>query len=134
MTDFSTITACGECCTGCPKKLDGRCPGCIESDGCVPEWAESGRCKVHACAREHQAQFCGLCAEFACEKLPEMIPWNPGIIERMITLRDEYKNNKFCSGCDNCSGGRIESIYQPYDGLKEIRDINEDYNAPFVRG
>ena len=91
MTDFSKITACGECCTGCPKKTDGRCPGCIESDGCVPEWAESGRCKVHACTREHRVQFCGLCAEFPCEKLPEMISWNPDIIERMTTLRDEYK-------------------------------------------
>ena len=43
MTDFSTITACDECCAGYPKKLDGRCPGCIEADGCVPEWAESGK-------------------------------------------------------------------------------------------
>ena len=42
---------------------------------------------------------------------------------------------EFCSGCDNRGGGRIESIYQPYiDGLKEIREINADYTAPFVRG
>ena len=42
---------------------------------------------------------------------------------------------EFCSGCDNRGGGRIENIYQPYiDGLKEIREINEEYNAPFVRG
>ena len=41
---------------------------------------------------------------------------------------------EFCSGCDNRDGGRIESIYQPYiDGLKEIREINAEYNAPFVR-
>lgn len=39
MTDFSVITACGECCTGCEKKKDGRCPGCIEADGVVPEQA-----------------------------------------------------------------------------------------------
>ena len=40
-----------------------------------------------------------------------------------------------CSGCDNRGGGRIESIYQPYiDGIKEIREINAEYNAPFVRG
>ena len=90
MTDFTTLTACGECCTECPKKLDGKCPGCIESDGYVPEWAESGRCKVHACTREHHVQFCGLCAEFPCEKLPGMISWNPDIIEKMIALRDEY--------------------------------------------
>ena len=42
---------------------------------------------------------------------------------------------EFCSGCDNRGGGRIESIYQPYiDGIKEIREINAEYNAPFVRG
>ena len=94
MTDFTTLTACGECCTGCPKKLDGKCSGCIETDGRVPEWAESGRCKVHACTREHHVQFCGLCAEFPCENLPRMISWNPDIIEKMISLRDEYSIQK----------------------------------------
>ncbi len=90
MTDFSTITACGECCAGCPKKTDGRCPGCIEADGRVPEWAESGRCKVHACARDHHVQFCGLCAEFPCRELPSMVSWNPDIAEQMTALRNEY--------------------------------------------
>lgn len=33
--DFTTITACGECCAGCKKKEDGICQGCIESDGIV---------------------------------------------------------------------------------------------------
>ena len=42
---------------------------------------------------------------------------------------------EFCSGCDNRGGGRIDSIYQPYiDGLKEIREINEESRAPFVQG
>ena len=42
---------------------------------------------------------------------------------------------KFCSGCDNRDGGRIDSIYQPYiDGLKEIREINEEFHANLVRG
>ena len=27
------------------KKIEGSCPGCIEADGRVPEWAESGMCK-----------------------------------------------------------------------------------------
>ena len=37
--------------------------------------------------------------------------------------------------CDNRGGGRIEGIYQDYiDGKKEIREINEEYRAPFVRG
>ena len=64
MTDFSTITACGECCVVCSKKIDGLCPGCIEADGRVPEWAQSGMCKVHACCKEHNARFCGLCSVF----------------------------------------------------------------------
>ena len=42
---------------------------------------------------------------------------------------------EFCSGCDNRGGGRIDSIYQPYiDGIKEIREINEEYRAGLVRG
>ena len=90
MTDFSTITACGECCTGCRKKLDGRCPGCIEADGRVPEWAESGRCRIHACTRDHGVPFCGLCAEFPCAKLPSLVSWNPDIVERMTALRNEH--------------------------------------------
>jgi len=32
-TDFTKITACGECCVGCKKKKEGLCQGCIESDG-----------------------------------------------------------------------------------------------------
>ena len=40
MTDFSTITACGECCVGCSKKIAGDCPGCIEADVRVPEWED----------------------------------------------------------------------------------------------
>ena len=41
---------------------------------------------------------------------------------------------EFCSGCDNRGGGRIDGIYQPYiDGKKELREINAEYSAPFVR-
>lgn len=102
MTDFTTITACGECCVGCTKKIEGSCPGCIEADGRVPEWAESGRCKVHACAREHGVQFCGLCREFPCEKLPAMISWNANIIDHLTALRDEYMRRQLCkSACIN---------------------------------
>lgn len=90
MTDFSTITACGECCVGCSKKIDGLCPGCIEADGHVPEWAQSGMCKVHACCKEHNARFCGLCSEFPCDKLPQLISWNPDIIQHLSALQDEY--------------------------------------------
>lgn len=30
--------------------------------------------QVPACARSHGVSFCGLCGEFPCEKLPQMIP------------------------------------------------------------
>lgn len=90
-TDFSKITACGECCEGCGKRLKGLCKGCIEADGYVPEWAGSGRCKIHACAREHNVQFCGLCAEFPCTDLPSIIHWNPNITEHLRRLADIYQ-------------------------------------------
>ena len=92
--DATTITACGECCTACSKMIEGSCPGCIEADGRVPEWAESGRCKIHACARAHEVQFCGLCELFPCENLPKMIPWNADIISHLSALRDEYRKQK----------------------------------------
>jgi len=91
MTDFSTLTACGECCTKCLKKSDGRCPGCIEADGRVPEWAESGGCRIHACTREHHVQFCGLCPEFPCCRIKPLVSWNPDIVEHMTALRNEHK-------------------------------------------
>ena len=88
--DFSRITACGECCDGCEKKRDGRCPGCLEADGYVPEWRESGRCRVHACARAHGARFCGLCPAFPCPDIERIIPWNQGITQRMRMLGALY--------------------------------------------
>ena len=89
--DFSKITACGENCTRCEKKLDGRCPGCIEADGYVPEWAESGRCKIHACTREHGVTICGLCEKFPCEKVPELMPWNKNVVNHLKYILEEYK-------------------------------------------
>ncbi len=89
--DFSIVTACGECCEGCAKKREGTCPGCIEAEGRVPEWAESGQCRIYACARAHGVSFCGLCGEFPCEKLPAMIPWNPKATEHLAALRDQYR-------------------------------------------
>ena len=90
MTDFSKLTACGECCEGCAKKKSGDCPGCIEAQGRVPEWAQSGVCRVYACAEEHGAAFCGLCGLFPCEKLPGLISWNPDIVAHLTALREEY--------------------------------------------
>lgn len=89
--DFSSITACGGCCDGCKKKTDGQCKGCIEEDGYVSEWAESGRCKVHTCAREHNVEFCGLCSAFPCNEITKLIHWNPDIVEHQTMLARKYK-------------------------------------------
>ena len=89
--DFTKITACGECCVGCKKKDDGLCEGCIETDGHCKEWAESGQCVIHKCAKEHSVQFCGLCNEFPCEDLPKKIHWNPNIIEHLTALAKAYR-------------------------------------------
>ena len=93
MTDFNTITACGECCLGCSKKQQGICPGCNEAEGRVPEWAESGVCRLYACCKSHNARFCGLCKEFPCDNLTNIISWNPDIIEYLSALREEYMSN-----------------------------------------
>ncbi len=90
MTDFAKLTACGECCENCTKKQTGFCPGCIEADGHVPEWAESGQCRIHACVTRHHIPFCGLCECFPCRELPMLVPLNPEIVHHMAALRDEY--------------------------------------------
>lgn len=90
---LKTVTACGESCEKCKKKLAGLCEGCINADGYVPEWKESGRCKVHSCTREHNVQFCGLCNEFPCSKIRSLIRWNKDIFNHMEKLREEFTND-----------------------------------------
>lgn len=92
IVNFSRITACGECCGKCKKYMEGICKGCIETDGYVSEWAKTGRCKVHACTREHGAQFCGLCSEFPCKELTNIVYWNSDVIEHMKYLAKVYDN------------------------------------------
>lgn len=88
---FETITACGEDCTGCAKRARGLCSGCRETDGYCPEWAQTGRCPVHACAREHHALFCGLRPQFPCEKLPQLMPWKPDAQAHLTELAQAYR-------------------------------------------
>ncbi len=130
MTDFTTITACGECCTGCSKKLSGECPGCIEADGRVPEWAQSGMCKVHACCKEHNAGFCGICSEFPCVKLPQMISWNPNIVYHLSMLRDEYIISHLSSKF-NIRRLSVDDIPQAV-ALCEKNTLYYEYCPPFV--
>lgn len=108
MVDCTTVTSCGECCIGCEKKKNGICPGCIEAEGKVPEWAESGVCRIFACCQEHQVRFCGLCDAFPCQKLPQMIFWNPNIVSHLSKLRDEYQNQMMRADVKNNS--QIETV------------------------
>lgn len=40
----------------------------------------------------------------------------------------------FCNGCDNLGGGSVDAFYQPYiDGVKELRELNEEYRYNEVR-
>ncbi len=133
MTDFSLITACGECCVGCTKKKDGICPGCIEAEGKVPEWAESGICRVYACCREHDALFCGLCREFPCERLPQMIPWNAEIVNHLSELRDVYnaQANTFKNPDNSIDKDKLKLVLKNWDIVEP--GICEQYNEDSER-
>lgn len=94
--DFSSITACGECCVGCKKIENGICKGCIDSDGNCEEWAQSKGCPIHKCAKEHSVQFCGLCREFPCDWLIQKIYWRKNVIEELTALADLYRQQSLC--------------------------------------
>lgn len=113
MMDFTTMTACGECCIGCLKKESGICPGCIEAEGKVPEWAESGICRIYACCRDHNTRYCFLCADFPCENLPKMISWNPNIVNHLSELRDEYRKQQASSDTDETN--LVEKVLTHWD-------------------
>ncbi len=92
--DFTKITACGECCEGCSKKDSGVCKGCIESDGHCEEWAQSGICPIHKCARKHGVQFCGLCECFPCDWLVKKVTWKPDLVPELTRLAELYRGEQ----------------------------------------
>lgn len=100
--DFSSITACGECCDGCKKKESGLCKGCIEYDGSCQEWAESGGCPIHKCVKEHNVQFCGLCSNFPCEWVVKKAVWRSNYVEehRQLAFKYYMSNIRQASGKD----------------------------------
>ena len=52
--------------------------------------------------------------------------------EREQIVADSLGNSN--GSCDGCAAG-LADMYQDYiDGKKEIREINAEYRAPFVRG
>ena len=89
--NYTHITPCGECCDGCAKRESGLCRGCIATDGRCEEWAASGRYPVFACCEVHGAAFCGLCSEFPCLRLPEMLHWRPDCIAELRAHAAAYR-------------------------------------------
>lgn len=123
------ITACGECCSGCAKRKEGLCPGCIEADGYVPEWSQSGRCRVHACAREHNAQFCGVCPAFPCGKMVEMIHWKQDVAEHMRAMARKAVPTLYLSDLD---GTLLRSDQRTSDFTNETINCLVDQGMKFT--
>ena len=88
------ITPCGECCDGCAKHEGGLCRGCREADGRCEEWTGSGRCPVYACCEEHGAAFCGICGEFPCERLPQLLHWRPDCIRELREAAEAFRRSR----------------------------------------
>lgn len=88
---YAHITPCGECCDGCAKRASGACRGCLDTGGHCEEWAGSGVCPVFACCTAHGATFCGLCSEFPCERLPQLLRWRPDCIAELRTSAEAYR-------------------------------------------
>ncbi len=91
--DFSAITACGESCSGCAKRANGSCKGCLETEGVCEEWAQSGGCPIHRCTREHGVLFCGLCEAFPCQWLIDKMVWRPNAVKELTELAARYREN-----------------------------------------
>lgn len=126
MIDFTTMTACGECCIGCSKKDAGLCSGCIEAEGKVPEWAESGICRIYACCKEHNARFCFLCEDFPCENLPKMMPWKVDVANHLSELRDEYRKQQASSDFDTTESAENVLSYWKLEHPRIENRIHED--------
>lgn len=88
---YAHITPCGECCDGCTKRASGACRGCLDTGGHCEEWAGSGVCPVFACCEEHGAAFCGVCSEFPCERLPQLLHWRPDCIAELRASAEAYR-------------------------------------------
>lgn len=92
-TDFTRITACGECCDSCEHFLSKACKGCIATGGERVWQGRKSVCEICTCCKEHKVSFCGACSEFPCEWLTKKIgEWNPKGIENLQKLREEYLN------------------------------------------
>ena len=81
--NYASITPCGESCDGCAKREAGQCRGCLATGGRCEEWKGSGRCPVFTCAEAHGAAFCGVCSEFPCPRLPELLKWRPDCVREL---------------------------------------------------
>ena len=70
-----------------------------------------------------------MCDAFPCEKLPQMIPWNPNIVNHLSELRDEYNNQATCSELRDRS--QIETVLKHWE--LEAPEIREQFNEESAR-
>ncbi|MBR4733010.1 MAG: flavodoxin family protein [Lachnospiraceae bacterium] len=121
MTDFSTITACGECCTGCAKKIEGSCPGCIVADANVIEHLTKLR---DECLSSHRKSKILVLAgsprkEGNTEKLVEaFVKGAAGNHAVEVISVTDHKVNP-CVGCNSCFTREGHECFQK-DDMDEI--------------
>lgn len=58
----------------------------------------------------HGVQFCGICGEFPCRNLSEMVPWNPRIAEHLEELAMKYRGQGEGVGTKDAAEGRTEIV------------------------
>ena len=108
-----TISRCGLICTECPafiatkendhkkkaevaavwseqfkmevKPEDVTCVGCL-ADGEHSSYC--GMCEIRKCAVERELESCGLCVDYACEKLEKVLSMEPSCRERLDRIRE----------------------------------------------
>ena len=63
------------------------CEGCM-ADGLLST-AHANTCEIRRCATERGIQHCGLCEDFACEKLEQFFEFVPDMRERLESMHSE---------------------------------------------
>lgn len=78
---MANFSICGIDCDACYGKTEKGCTGCRTVEG-KPFW---GECELYVCCKNNNADHCGKCSNFPCDKLKEWAKTeNP---ERIDNLR-----------------------------------------------
>lgn len=85
--DLTYIAYCGVDCSACSDFVNGKCPGCRQS-----EWTEENICLPVKCCREKQIACCGECMQFPCEVMKDFYEESEGhrkAYKRMRQMHDK---------------------------------------------